>query len=401
MHNLVANAVRNISKLEHGSLEIKSQPCDLTVHVESVLRMLQQDMKNKEIECPPLSIDKDSLEPFQRAITDPLRYKQVVLNLMSNAIKFTALLSGSKQVSVNLSAKADPVEPQALKLICSVKDTGMGMSAEAIQKLFGKFCQVTERTHVEYGGSGLGLFISQRLAALLGGQITVESEPGRGSTFYFEIASRLATLEDVKAHSDTLSKRTSPIPAMQDLSVSGLRHSIPAPQNGRQRRKTSVDLSSDPHEDTRSTEAKKPEDRSGDHSVKTILVVEDNLINQKLMVKQLSMSGYRVLVGNHGLEALNHFKRGEHIDLVVTDIEMPVMNGVETLAAVRALSPAVTKCQPPFIACSAYARDEQRQAFIDAGMLDVLAKPHKFADLKACVEHVLQHRMPLRREYTL
>jgi CheY-like chemotaxis protein len=385
-------------------------------------------MNNKGITCDSVEVDASSAKIFRRAVTDPLRYKQIVLNLMTNAVKFTALQPGRKRIHVSLVAERSANDGDQFVLSCKVRDTAKGMSPEAIDRIFGKFYQVSSRTHVEYGGSGLGLFISQRLATLLGGKIHVSSELGIGSCFTFEMPTQLAITEPRCSCGQHLPSTTSEGISARELqqTMESLANAIPAPEPGRHaRNRSSSNSSYISNSPTRARKSTTPPTIPGSPLVgqadvnksvatqahpqkaeaaapdlpNTVLVIEDNLINQRLLVKQLQMAGYNVLVGNHGLEALQHFKDGRKIDLVVTDIEMPVMNGMETIAAVRALENAVH--QPPFIACSAYAREEQRQAFLDAGMIDVLAKPFKFAELKLRVEHVLKYRLPFRREYTV
>lgn len=324
---------------------------------------------------------------FSKVVTDPLRYKQIVLYLLTNAIKFTALQSGKKEIVITLNTKLVKEYPAQQNLVLSIQDTGRGMSAEAIQRLFGTFSLASERTHTEYEGSGLGLFISQRLSALLGGKIHITSEIGKGSVFALEIPCRPSEVVHCKSEHESRQSEDLAFDGLELFEIRAKPHSETPPSP------TAADrLEAENYSEAQA--AKSEQKASLETETSTILVIEDNLINQKLMIKQLTRSGYRVLVANHGLEALEHFNNGEHIDLVVTDIEMPMMNGIETLAAVRALGPTIVKSQPPFIACSAYAREEQRQSFIDAGMIDVLAKPHKYVDLKARVEHILKHHTP-------
>lgn len=376
--------------------------------------MLKSDMTSKNITCCGIEVDRRSARSFRCALTDPMRYKQIVLNLMTNAIKFTAQESGAKEITIKLSAMSDPQDSSRQVLKCSVCDTGRGMSADAIEKLYGKFYQEPTRSHVNYGtGTGLGLFISQRLAALLNGKIEVVSTLGSGSEFTFSVS-----VESIKpGDSCPLDKDVS---QEKEIRAKGHRvsmevssdehdHSVASPLSDRSERRISAQLSNasikTPTNDIAPTKSSQLRDGSTDpgsqNASVTILVVEDNLINQRLMVKQLKTSGYHVLVGNHGLEALDHFKQGTHVDLVITDIEMPHMDGIQTIAAVRALEDTIV--QPPFIACSAYARQEQTRAFLDAGMTCVIAKPHKYAELKNKVEDVLRtHGKSLfRRETTV
>lgn len=394
----------NVSKLEHGSLAITPQDCHILSHIKSVLRMLRQDMKNKGIECKDVEVDRSWSDHISCIVTDPLRFKQVVLNLLTNAVKFTAMSQKTKRISIKLYSEPDPLREDFRVCYCAITDSGNGMSEETIDKLFGKFYQGGNRSHVEYqgSGSGLGLYISQRLATLLQGKIDVVSELGVGSTFTFSVSAKLSPLTcQYDPDIDKLVTQNSTLKALKrGLEEIGGQSMSPPP----------TPLPSPIMLQKEDAEANLGKAQVADHGSPsstekgTILVVEDNLINQKLLVKQLRNSGYTVLVGNHGLEALDHFKKGSHIDLVLTDIEMPLMDGMECLRAVNALELAYT---PPFVACSAYARAEQRATFLEAGMLDVIAKPYKFADLKPKIEVMMgtieQRRANsmMRREQTI
>lgn len=409
----VINDALNASKLEHGSLSITIAPCDLVAHIRSILRMLQQEMKNNNISFSGLQIDASWTQNVRCVLTDALRYKQVLLNLLTNAIKFTSLHDGRRRIEVHLYADLSSDEPGKAHLRCAVTDSGSGIREQDVGKLFGGFQVESElKTHVNYGGSGLGLFISQRLAHLLSGHIAVETEVGVGSTFIFTI---LAQVSDTHCPGNIEKFAKENVGdadlrlAMTELSCGGSQvfqkvdyasQASSSPDSIHPRTPPPLDIrANDEHNDLRKTQLQAEAKQA------TVLVVEDNLINQKLLVKQMRMAGYNVLVGNHGQEALNHFKAGHKIDLVLTDIEMPILNGLEFLAAVRDLeqqmSPNVELAHsdflgPPFIACSAYARPEQRQQFLKAGMADVITKPYKFDDLRKTVQQNIDaHRVKL------
>lgn len=385
----VINDALNVSKLEHGSLAVEIQECDLMEQVECVARMLELDMQKKDIQFS-LVIDKSWSDHVGTTLTDPLRYKQILLNLMTNAIKFTAI-QVHRRITIHLSSEHDHNQLEHRILKCAVSDSGKGMTPETVSRLFGKFYQVeSTRTHIEYGGSGLGLFISQRLATLLNGRIDVESEIGAGSTITFSISAVVPT-ESRLAKSATSSPDS--IPKKRELTDGDERSSKHVPETFTSPLQVRPVLAKKPWLSTDSI-TRSPITQSGFQNVariSTVLVVEDNLINQRLLVRQLQSTGYNVLVGNHGLEAVAHFKAGTKIDLVITDIEMPLMSGLETLKAVHAMGLSEV---PPFIACSAYAREEQKQTFLDAGMSGVVAKPFKFPELKRKIEEVWNMNHP-------
>lgn len=393
----VINDALNVSKLEHGSLAIEMQACNLRAEVESVLRMLRQDIVKKGIVLDGVGTSNAAWQDGTMVRTDALRYKQVLLNLLTNAIKFTAM-SDRKEIVVRLAILPDATEGGRRTISCSVTDSGKGMSPEAVENLFGKFYQAGgARTHVDYGGSGLGLYISRRLATLLDGRIDVTSRLGHGSTFTFSISADVTFPSSSPSLPSSDATRTAYTNGTTNGSASAVNDlSLVAASSTTSSRRPSDSLDTTiawPPLSSTPISPPPPSNPSpeGETTRGTILVVEDNLINQKLLVKQLRHAGYHVLVGNHGGEALVHFTAPDapRIDLVLTDIEMPVMSGLQLLAHVQQL--ALAHPQPPFFACSAYAREEQRRHFIEAGMAEVIAKPFKFAYLKSRIQEVLHH----------
>jgi len=259
---------------------------------------------------------------------DETRVRQILVNLLSNAIKFTE----RGKVTVRVSARTGPDGRHELEF--SVADTGIGIPADRLDRLFQQFSQVDPSTTRRYGGTGLGLVISKRLAELHGGRIWVESQPGSGSSFHFTI------IAPVVAASDPL---FNPGPAATPVATPTM---------------------FDPQFATR-------------HPAR-ILVAEDNPINQKVLVRTLEKLGYQAEVVGNGLEALAAL-RARDFDVVLMDVEMPELDGPATTRALRAELPAAR--QPVVIAVTAHALAGDREQFLAGGMDSYLTKPIRVGDL--------------------
>jgi two-component system, sensor histidine kinase len=273
--------------------------------------------------------------------TDPLRLRQVLFNLIGNALKFTE--HGAVGVSVSL---CEENEGSALQI--AIRDSGIGMSAEVIDKLFEPFTQADSSVTRQYGGTGLGLSISQRLVDLLGGSIRVESENSKGSVFHVTWPYQECLQEDNEIQ----------------LSRKQIRPEVAA-----------------------LTPTANAETQSG--SKKKILLVEDNLVNQLVAKRMLERAGYAVAVANNGHEALAELER-EAIDLVLMDLQMPVMGGIDATNKIRSRettgswSPGCAS-PLPILALTASTLDRDRQTCMQAGVNEVLKKPIRSKDLVNCV----------------
>ena len=259
---------------------------------------------------------------------DPLRLSQILINYVSNAIKFT------KHGEITIRTRKIKEGKTFLLLRFEVQDTGAGISAEDISKLFRPFQQADSSTTRKYGGSGLGLAISKRLAELMGGGVGVESVVGKGSTFWF--TARL----------------------------------------GKGKRKLS--------EITSAT------DVTATLKGANILLVEDDKFNQEVATEFMRHAGVNVFIAQNGEEALN-LLRHEHFDCVLMDIQMPVMGGLETIQHIRS-DPMLAKLR--VIAMTANASDRERERFLSAGMDDFISKPFKSSVLYATLAKWLSARPP-------
>lgn len=327
------------------------------------------------------------------AMLDPQRISQVLINLTTNAIKFTKDCP-VRSIKIQLRAALDPlvfendkdlkffptnrIRPRTesllgdVYLLFTVADSGPGISSGVQSRLFQRFSQGSLRTHIEFGGSGLGLWISRELTEMQGGRIGLRTGPSQGTTFAFYV-------------------RTSPASPPPGSAV-GISMPIRSAIHGREEAVS----------DLNSREADQDRLNSYLKSL-NVLLTEDNLINQKVMRKQLQKIFGKVLIANHGGEAIDVIQRSslwkdtttsssEAPDLILMDIEMPVLNGVECTRKIREFeAQGKVAHRIPIIAVSANARIEQISEYREAGMDDVLSKPFVIRDLVALIGRLLQH----------
>jgi CheY-like chemotaxis protein len=256
---------------------------------------------------------------------DPVRIRQVLTNLCDNAIKFTAI--GGLQVEVAGAAQGG----ERLELKISVTDTGIGIPPEKQAGIFEAFNQADTSTTRQFGGTGLGLTICARLVELMGGRIWVESSPGRGSTFSFTVFVRC----DVEESKLSLTAGGTPGPSAVAT--------VPC----------------------------------------RVLLVEDHPINQMLATTLLQKWGHLVVLARNGREAVDLFPT-QQWDLILMDMQMPVMGGLEATRLIRASEAG--RARTPIVAMTANAMDADRRACLEAGMDDHLAKPFNSAALAALLQ---------------
>ena len=327
------NDVLDLSKIEAGKIEIASTDGELAV----TLDRLRQLFLSKAVERG-LNIDLDIAPGLPHLLHyDPVRVRQCVGNLLSNAIKFTE----NGRVGVKVGSKE--TEPGKWMITVAVADTGIGMTPAVMQRLFTTFTQADATITRRFGGSGLGLAITRQLARLMGGDVTVESEPGSGSTFTLTF-----TAEAVK----------------KDVASNRIDTTLPIVGEDTLRRLRGI----------------------------RILLVDDNAVNRqvvKLFTAQLSPKFVEAVNGQEALDCLH----SDAFDLVLLDVHMPVMDGKEAIKRIRASSEAWRAL--PVIALTADAMSGDRERYLALGMTDYVSKPLDQRELTAKIAAAMSERPPV------
>lgn len=312
------NDILDLSRIESGRLQFEN-----TLFSPSTLVKEVSDLFSASAELKNLRWQTEIEDDLPAGVRgDSLRLRQVLLNLLGNAVKFTE--SGSIKLQI---LKLDGAPSGEVRLKFCIVDTGIGMGTETLQLLFQKFSQADSSTTRRFGGSGLGLAISQQLVQRMGGEIIVTSEPDQGSEFSFSIDLPISDL---------------PVPAT--LTQSPFPVST-APYSGR------------------------------------ILVADDDAINRRVISKMLEQLGYTCFTAKDGQEALDH-SLDEPWSLILMDVHMPRMDGIEATRLIRA-QPATAGT--PIIAFTASVMAQERDRYLAVGFHDVISKPIRQAELKACL----------------
>lgn len=274
----VINDILDFSKIEAGKMEMEQQPFDLVDCVKASLDLLAPNAAEKGIEMI-YTIDEGTPVVL---IGDVTRLRQVLVNLLSNAVKFTS--GGEVVVSVSARLIGDPqAAPADYEVRFSVRDTGIGIPRERLGRLFQPFSQVDASTTRRYGGTGLGLVISKRLVEMMGGNIWVESEVGKGSIFHFTIRARAMPQQ----------QRLSPAAAQAEMAG------------------------------------------------KRVLIVDDNTSNRTILTRQIQSWGMQTHDAASGPAALAYIRAGEQFDIAVLDIQMPDMDGLTLADEIHKLLPGL------------------------------------------------------------
>ncbi len=317
----ILNDILDLAKIEAGKMVL--HPNDILLEdVFDRLMALFTPLAHQKGNKVSYKLD-DKVPAYVKA--DETRLLQILSNLTSNALKFT------ENGSVKISVKPISVSSDETELEVRVRDTGIGISPMNLEKLFNAFQQVDNSTSKNYGGTGLGLAISREFCKMMDGDIGVESEEGKGSTFWFRI--KLAIGDSALA---AKTKR------VENLSISGTLNSVHA----------------------------------------RVLLVDDNATNRKVASQILMKAGCEIEMASSGQEAIGLLQKDSNFDLVLMDIQMPEMDGMETTRRLKALNLASL---PPIVAMTAYAMKEDRERFLAAGMDDYLAKPIRAQQIIAMV----------------
>ncbi|MEH2460585.1 MAG: ATP-binding protein [Nostoc sp.] len=355
----IINDFLDFSKIQSGHLELEEEPFALRSCINEAFYLLAPTAREKGLKLTFV----DTPKVPTMIVGDITRLRQVLINLLSNAIKFTE--TGSIEVSVITRNNGDINHSSAAntdEIKFSIKDTGIGIPSDRLERLFKAFSQVNSSITRQYGGTGLGLAICKQLCELMGGRIWVESELSLGSTFYFTIAASV-----IPEQSEVQTRLIASIPEVKNYDNNANYHSPDFPK-----------LSSE-----RSPTAKIEPSQSF-----RILLTEDNLVNQKIALKQLQSLGYSADVAVNGKEALQLLEKNPY-DLILMDCQMPILDGLETTKEIHRWQESnfASGRRPVVIAMTANAMKEDKQMCLDAGMDDYLSKPVMKEKLAATLEH--------------
>lgn len=400
----IVDDVLTLSKLDSDLLVVSPVPVQPMSLMQSLSKIFEPEMRSSDIGLCVVEDESLARHEMSWLLLDPNRFLQIVINLVTNAIKFTRT-SSTRRITLTVavvddesprlpgidyvprryrppmqrtSSTMEQLSPRSKDyyLCVSVSDTGQGLTSEEKKLLFNRFAQASPKTHVEYGGSGLGLFISRQITEMLGGEIGVGTSPEGGCVFAFYAATRRMEAPAVKTprssrHNSSLNTSPSKEASTPSRVVAVRSHA------------TASEL--DPDSVVVAKRARR----------RKILVVEDNLINQKVLCKQLRNRGFLVETANHGQEALDALERsqalieGKYFDVVLCDIEMPVMDGIECVKNVRELEEnGDLPGHVPIVGVTANVRSKQVDAAIEAGMDGVTTKPYRIDDLIAHIDRL-------------
>jgi signal transduction histidine kinase/CheY-like chemotaxis protein len=300
------NDILQINKIDASKLETSNIRFNLKKVLADVVESVKQSAKSSSTK---IILNYDAEIP-DHLLGDPLKLSQVFMNLVGNALKFT------KKGEVTIIARLKKLEDNDAAIYCEVRDTGIGIPRDQHENIFDSFHQGSIQINREYGGTGLGLTIVKSLLTLLGSEIQLESEPGKGSSFFFEINLKCKD----KLHSDTPSEI-----AEQEHNLNGLH----------------------------------------------LLIVEDNKINQIITKKMLAKKEMTSDIAQNGTEAIEMAKINKY-DAILMDIHMPGISGEEATKEIRKFDREI-----PIIALTAISMDDSLDSFYAAGCNDVVTKPFK------------------------
>lgn len=307
---VIINDILDFSKIEAGKVKMEQISFNFLYQMEHIDKTMAFKSAQKNIDFFVI-IDKNIPEFL---VGDPFRLNQIILNLCSNAIKFTQ--QGFVNVIVNLLDKDD----KKAKLHFMVEDSGIGISPNRQKSIFDSFTQADIKVTREFGGTGLGLTITRQLIQLMGGEIKVESQLGKGSKFFFDLDFDIS-----EEQTETLENNT-----LHEKCLAGL----------------------------------------------NILVMEDNLINQKVISQILAKWNCELSIADNGLIGIDYLKKYS-FDIILMDLQMPIMDGFQAVKAIRSGEAGINNLRIPIIALTADAFPETKQRVLEWGMNDLVSKPFK------------------------
>ena len=317
----VINDILDFSKIESGKLDLELQTFSLNACMEEAFDIIVSKAEEKNIELVQI-VDKNAPASI---IGDVTRLRQILVNLLNNAIKFT------EKGEIVLTVKSKKINSKTHEFHFTVKDTGIGIPKDRMDRLFKSFSQVDSSTTRKYGGTGLGLTISKKLSEMMGGSMWVESEEGKGSTFHFTIIAESVNTSGKEYMED-------PSPFLKD---------------------------------------------------KKVLIVDDNATNRKLVVLQVESWGMKPVAVESGIEALDLLKSGKKFNLAIIDMQMPEMDGIDLAKEIRKIPNGKDL---PFIMLTSLGKRKEDSEAIEKYFSAYLLKPIKQSQLYSAIISVVERR---------
>jgi PAS domain S-box-containing protein len=323
----ILNDILDLSKIEAGKMALRTAPLSFHNLVNKIKALFASRAASQLISLN-FHVSKEIPEVIE---ADEMRVIQVISNLLANSLKFT-----QRGGSIDLGFELKKADQDDLVIRVDVRDSGIGIDQEDVEKLFTSFTQLDTSTTKSFGGTGLGLAISKQLVGLMGGKIGVSSSPGLGSTFWFSFTAKKSSQKFLKNEK----------PVLEETSLKHFTGTAPK-----------------------------------------VLVVDDNLVNRDVAGEILKKSGCKVDLASSGVEAVYKAKANDY-DIIFMDIQMPEMDGIEANEQIRSQK----KSKPPVVvAMTAYSMKEDRQRFLDAGLDDYIAKPLRVKELINKVDSILNN----------
>lgn len=332
--------ILDFSKVEAGRMELAPTPISLPRLLQSTAANFTGSASSKGIS---LTVTIDPIvSPAHLA--DGLRLRQILSNFLSNAIKFTD--NGFVEAALEFVEKSNDQQ----KLVFRITDTGIGITPEQQSKLFQAFQQAEGSTTRKFGGTGLGLVISRRLAEMMGAQVTMESTPGAGTTMRLTLSLPIANEADIEDEAVLLAPQSFTARALPSIEQAILERSL-------------------------------------------ILLVDDHPTNRLVVSRQLALAGYLCETAEDGEQGIERWRTGRY-GLVLSDIHMPVMDGYQMVREIRQLEQSLQKPRMPIVALTAASLKGEAERCMAAGMDDYLMKPVGISQLVACLQKWLPHTIP-------
>ena len=332
---MIMNDIIDVAKIESGYMTLQQECIILEDLICDVIALYgpRANQKHLDIDC---AIDP-TLSP--RWIGDPTRMKQIFGNLINNALKFT----DTGFIRVRILPRGDGADG----FLCRVEDTGIGIAKAAQGKIFEKFCQAEETIFRQFGGAGLGLNIVSHLVYMMGGDIWVESEPGKGTTFAFTL-----TLQTALSARDLSSTKTNKEP------------------NGKRR----------------------------DYRHLRVLIAEDIEMNMMIIDHILCKHHCRPDKAANGQAALDMVMSNNPYDIIFMDYQMPIMDGLEATAKIREFEQTIARDPVVIVAVTAAAMVDDRKKCLDGGMTDYINKPYREHDIMRVLDEWCPSASPIVRQ---